>query len=286
MTASDRVESTGSTGVGLLERELGSQGEALGGRGDPVAAAALGHEAGAVGREQHFGRRWRRRRGRSPRRWRRSSDARSSGPPGAPARRPACAPPPSVSGSRKANSSPPYRKTRSVSRAGARTSPDAILRSRSSPAWWPRLLLTSRKSSRSSMIRLNLLPSRTARAEPLLERRVVEQAGQAVGPGADLDRLEHLGVLERDRDLRGEQLDELELVVREGVARPEPLDREHADRAAAVAQRDHDQAAVVRLVVVAMVDPRVVGLVADVDGLVVLHDPGRDPGLAGLPGSM
>ena len=51
----------------------------------------------------------------------------------------------------------------------------------------------------------------------------------------------------------------------------------------AAAQRDDDQAAVVRVPVVAVVDPRVVALVADVDRLVVLDDPGRDAGLAGLP---
>ena len=62
------------------------------------------------------------------------------------------------------------------------------------------------------MIRLNGSPSRDAPLQPLLERAVVEQAGQVVGPGPDLDRLEDLGVLEGDRDLRREQLDELELV--------------------------------------------------------------------------
>ena len=65
---------------------------------------------------------------------------------------------------------------------------------------------------------------------------------------------------------------------------PEPLDRQHADRAAAAAQRDDDQAAVDRPVVLAeMVDPRVVPLVADEDRLVVLDDPGRDAGLARFP---
>ena len=96
------------------------------------------------------------------------------------------------------------------------------------------------------MIRLNGVAVADAALEPLLERAVVEQAGQVVGPGPDLDRLEDLGVLERDRDLRREQLDELELLGREGVAAPEPLDGQHADRAVAAAQRDDDQAAVER----------------------------------------
>ena len=88
------------------------------------------------------------------------------------------------------------------------------------------------------MIRLNGVAVADAPLEPLLERAVVEQAGEVVGPGPDLDRLEDLGVLERDRDLRREQLDELELLGREDVADAEPLDRQDADRAAATAQRD------------------------------------------------
>ena len=60
----------------------------------------------------------------------------------------------------------------------------------------------------------------TMALEPVLERAVVEQAGQVVGARADLDRPVDLGVLERDRDLGGEQLDELELVL--GEARPSP----------------------------------------------------------------
>ena len=82
--------------------------------------------------------------------------------------------------------------------------------------------------------------------EPLLERPVVEQPGQVVGPRPDLDRLEDLGVLEGDRDLRREQLDELELLGGERVGEAEPLDRQHADRAVAAAQRDDDEAAVDR----------------------------------------
>ena len=96
------------------------------------------------------------------------------------------------------------------------------------------------------MIRLNGVPVADAPLEPLLERAVVEQPGEVVGARPDLDRLEDLGVLERDRDLRREQLDELELLGREGVAEAEPLDRQDADRAAATAQRDDDEAAVDR----------------------------------------
>ena len=89
------------------------------------------------------------------------------------------------------------------------------------------------------MIRLNGVAVADAPLEPLLERAVVEQAGQVVGPGPDLDRLEDLGVLERDRDLRREQLDELELLgARTVLPSAEPLDRQHADRAVAAAQRD------------------------------------------------
>ena len=83
-----------------------------------------------------------------------------------------------------------------------------------------------------------------AATKPILERAVVEQAGQVVGLGADLDGLEDLGVLERDRDLRREQLDQLELVGRERVADAESFDRQDADRAVSPAQRDDDQAAV------------------------------------------
>ena len=96
------------------------------------------------------------------------------------------------------------------------------------------------------MIRLNGVPVADAPLEPLLERPVVEQAGQVVGPGPDLDRLEHLGVLERDRDLRREQLDELELLGGERVGEAEPLDGQDADRAVAATERDDDQAAVDR----------------------------------------
>ena len=80
--------------------------------------------------------------------------------------------------------------------------------------------------------------------EPLLERPVVEQAGQVVGPGPDLDRLEDLRVLEGDRDLGGEQLDELELLGGERVAEAEPLDGQDADGAVPAAQRHDDEAAV------------------------------------------
>ena len=135
------------------------------------------------------------------------------------------------------------------------------------------------------MIRLNGSTFADAAVEPFLERAVVEQPGQVVGSGADLDGLEDLGVLERDRDLRGEQLDELELLGRERVRLAQPLDRQHADGAAAAAQRDDDEAALDRAELVAeVVDPRIGLLVADEDRLVVLEHPGRHPGLTRRPG--
>ncbi len=123
--------------------------------------------------------------------------------------------------------------------------------------------------------------------ELVLERRVVQEPGQAVGLGADLDGPVDLGVLERDRDLGREQLDQVELLRREGVADAEALHRQDADRARPTAQRHDDEAAVHRRIVrvraAEMVDPRVVSLVVDVDRLVVVHDPRRDAGLARLP---
>ena len=68
------------------------------------------------------------------------------------------------------------------------------------------------------------------------------------------------------------------------LAEAEPLDGQDADRAAAAAQRDDDEAAVHGPAVrPEVVDPRVVPLVADEDRLVVLDDPGRDAGLARFP---
>ena len=96
------------------------------------------------------------------------------------------------------------------------------------------------------MIRLNGAPRMHAPFEPLLERPVVEQPGQVVGLGADLHRLEDLRVLEGDRHLGREQLDEFELVAGERVADAEPLDRQDAGRACPAAQRDDDEAAVER----------------------------------------
>ena len=88
------------------------------------------------------------------------------------------------------------------------------------------------------MIRLNGSWPSMLRREPGLERAVVQQPGQVVGLGPDLDRLVDLGVLERDRHLGGEQLDELELVLRVAVLEAEPLERQDAGRALAAAQRD------------------------------------------------
>ena len=68
-----------------------------------------------------------------------------------------------------------------------------------------------------------------------------------------------------------------------GCSRPEPLQRQHAGGALRPEQRDDDQAAVDLARVPEVVDPVVGGLVLDEHGLVVLHDPRRDPGLARLP---
>ena len=54
--------------------------------------------------------------------------------------------------------------------------------------------------------------------------------GQVVRLGPDLDRAVDLGVLEGDRDLGGEQLDQLELVLRVAVLAAEPLERQDAGR--------------------------------------------------------
>ena len=71
--------------------------------------------------------------------------------------------------------------------------------------------------------------------QPLLERAVVQEAGQVVGPGADLDRVVCLRVLQCDRHLRREQLDQLELGLVEAVVDAEPLQRQHACRAVTAA---------------------------------------------------
>ena len=155
------------------------------------------------------------------------------------------APAASVPGNRNVNSSPPYRKMWSLSR----------------PAW-TRLAGDPPQQHVAGLVAEVVVDvpevvevqhdqaERRAVAdapfEPLLERAVVEQPGQVVGPGADLDRLEDLRVLERDRHLRREELDELELLARERIADAEPLDRQHADRPAPAAQRDDDEAAVDR----------------------------------------
>lgn len=119
----------------------------------------------------------------------------------------------------------------------------------------------------------------------VLEGPVVEQAGQVVGLRPDLDRPEHLRVLEGDRDLRREQLHEVELLGGERVAHPEALDGEDADGPGSTAQRDDDQAPVHGAIVgiAEVVDPLVVAFVLDIDRLVVFDDPGGDPGLTGLP---
>ena len=94
------------------------------------------------------------------------------------------------------------------------------------------------------MIRPNGAPSRTAcsRYSPN-----VAWLSSPVSPSVwarDLDVAEDLRVLDGDGHLGREQLDELELLGREQVARPEPLDGQHADGPVATAQRDDDEAAV------------------------------------------
>ena len=114
---------------------------------------------------------------------------------------------------------------------------------------------------------------------------MVEEAGQVVRPSPDLDRLEDLGVLQRDRHLGREQLDELELVDRERIADPEPLEGDDADRAV---RRRSGVAMMLPSwppVVGRSLHPRVVALVADVDRLLVGDDPRGDAGLARFPGS-
>ena len=57
---------------------------------------------------------------------------------------------------------------------------------------------------------------------------MVQEAGQVVGPRPEVGLLEDLGVAEGDRDLRGEQLDELELLLVEAGRVAQPLERHHA----------------------------------------------------------
>ena len=60
------------------------------------------------------------------------------------------------------------------------------------------------------------------------QRAVVPDAGQRVGLGAQLDGAVRLGVLQRDRDVAGEELDQLELLVAEARLGAEALDAQHA----------------------------------------------------------
>ena len=80
--------------------------------------------------------------------------------------------------------------------------------------------------------------------EVVLEGAVIEEPGQGVGLGADLDRREDLRVLQRDGHLRREQLDQVELLGRERVAHAEPLDGQHTDGAGTSTQGHDDEAAV------------------------------------------
>ena len=105
-----------------------------------------------------------------------------------------------------------------------RRSPTAT--SSASPAAWPRLSLTSLKSSRSTNRTTGTIPLGSARLEPrgddLGEQRAVRQAGQRVVRGLVvelllelpelLERLFQLAVLERDRGVVGERLEQLEVL--------------------------------------------------------------------------
>ena len=74
-----------------------------------------------------------------------------------------------------------------------------------------------------------------------LEGAVVAQARQRVVIGLDHHRAVRLGVAHRDRRLRREQLDELELVLREvRIRRAHPADVERADHVAPDEQRADD----------------------------------------------
>ncbi len=108
---------------------------------------------------------------------------------------------------------------------------------------------------------------------------MIAQAGQRVEVGADADGAVRLGVLERDRRLRGEQLGELELVGAErGLVVAHPADVERADRLAVDEQRDDDHRLGLERGAGHLDRPRVeVGAVGE-DGLAVVDDPAGQPG--------
>ena len=133
------------------------------------------------------------------------------------------------------------------------------------------------------MIRLNGSWARTLRLSQSWNVPWLQECRQVVGLGPDLDGPVDLGVLEGDRDLGGEQLDELELLLAVDGLEPDPLERQDAGRAVAAAERDADQAAVDEPGVAELEDPRVVPLVEHEGRLVVGDDPGREALLAGQP---
>ena len=135
----------------------------------------------------------------------------------------------------------------------------------------------------SIITRLKREPSPAAADQAVLERAVIEEAGQRVALGALDLLLERLGVLEGDRDVRRKELDEIEVGGRVAIRRAETLEGQHAHGAVPVAQRDADDAAVDGAIAPEVVDPRVVRLVLDELRLVVVDDPWRDALLAGLP---
>ena len=134
-----------------------------------------------------------------------------------------------------ANSSPPRRAAMSVARrTDRRRSPTAT--SRASPAACPSLSLTSLKSSRSTNRTIGTRPARIARLEArgddLGEQRAVGEPGQRVVRGLVvelllelpelLERLLQLAVLERDRGVVGQRLEQLQVL---GLERAEVVER-------------------------------------------------------------
>ena len=152
--------------------------------------------------------------------------------------------------SRIANSSPPRRAATSPARTQLRTRSATATSSRS-PATWPSVSLTTLKSSRSTK---RTTGSRsgvgsTSRSSTCSTKRLrLREAGQRVVVGlvAELlleprqlgQRLLELAVLERDRGLVGERLEQPQVVVAERRALGQPVgDLDRADHAGLAAER-------------------------------------------------
>ena len=231
-----------------LRRELVGQGEALVGGRDQALAGALGDEAGAVGGEQDRRpavsavARERREADRDADRRSASAQLRTRPPTSWTAARTRSA---TASAGRRVGAGQDQRELVAAVAEdvvavapGARRSPRRSRRASVARLVAERVV-DALKSSRSSMIRLNGSRVAGRRARAVLERAVVQQPGQVVGLGADLDRAVDLGVLQGDRDLGREQLDELELLLREARARAPRRSRVRTPVApVAAAQRD------------------------------------------------